>query len=97
MSLDSGASCCQRGALRCLRLFSKQFRKGNSPKFVCRIVHTPGPIGSKTANRPGPAPGANPYMFWCRIKMRCREWEAARMTPRMWECAGHRLAHQLQY
>jgi hypothetical protein len=31
------------------------------------------------------------------IKMRCSEWEAVRTTPRMWECAGHRLAHQLQY
>ena len=49
--------------------------------------------GWETANRPDLAQGANPYMFWCRIKMRCSEWEAARM----WECAGHRLAHQLQY
>src|SRR5215203_1312927 len=28
MNPDSGASCRQRGAVRCLRLFSKLFRKG---------------------------------------------------------------------
>ena len=32
--LDSGASCRHRGALRRLRPFSKQFRKGNSQKFA---------------------------------------------------------------
>src|SRR5215204_5113093 len=34
-SPNSGASCHQRGALRRFRLFSKQFRKGNSAKFGC--------------------------------------------------------------
>jgi hypothetical protein len=29
--------------------------------------------------------------------MLCREWESVRTTPRMWECAGHKIAHQLQY
>ena len=79
-----------------MRVFG-QSQKVNSPKLVCRMLHIPGPIGSETANRPGPAPGANPYMFWCRIKMLCSEWEAVRTTPRMWECAGHRLAHHPQY
>jgi hypothetical protein len=68
----------------------------NSPKFEYRILHIPGPIGSETANRPSPGPAANPYMFWCRIKMRGYEWEAVKTTPRMWECAAHRLVHQLQ-
>ena len=71
--------------------------KGYSAKFGCTMLHISGPIGSETANRPGPAPGANPYMFWCRIKMHCSEWEAVRTTPRMWECAGHKSSHQFQY
>jgi hypothetical protein len=54
----------------------------NSPKFICSIVHISGLIGSETANRPAPAPAANPYMFWCRIKMLCSEWEAVRTTLR---------------
>ena len=28
---------------RCLRLFSKQFRKGNSRKLVCRMLHSLAP------------------------------------------------------
>src|SRR5215212_10135363 len=77
--------------------YSPEFVGGFSPKSGCRIVHIPAPIGSETANRPDPAPGTNPYMFWWGIKMRGYEWEAVRRTPRMRKCAGQRIVHQLQY
>src|SRR5829696_1403821 len=42
-SPNSGASCHQRGALRRFRLFSKQFRKENSPKFAGTEYSSPSP------------------------------------------------------
>src|SRR5215204_6254214 len=62
-SPNSGASCHQRGALRRFRLFSKQFRKGNSPKFGSRILHSssPTPLESPLLGTPPPrgSPGAD--------------------------------------
>jgi hypothetical protein len=71
-----------------LALIHRSAWKGYSPKFICSIVHISGPIGSETANRPAPAPAANPYMFWWCIKMRGYEWGAVSTTPRTWGCAG---------
>src|SRR5215207_11114215 len=42
----SAASWRHRSALETpSELFSKQFRKVNSPKFISSILHSPGPIG----------------------------------------------------
>jgi hypothetical protein len=54
--------------LRLARL-SRQFQKGNSPKFASRILHSPGPIGPETPDSPDPAPNLKPYILWYWIDM----------------------------
>src|SRR5215211_9419418 len=43
--------------------------KGYSPKFVCSIMHSPGPIGPEIARLAFPATPRGHYMLWVRIKM----------------------------
>src|SRR5215213_6437130 len=56
-SPDSGASCRQRGTVRRLRLFSKQFRKVRSPKFACRSVLETSEVGFSKVQRHDPVGG----------------------------------------
>src|SRR5215203_5268271 len=53
-----------------LQLFSKQFRKGNSPKFVCRILHKSRPWDRIGRSSSHPTHSSQHYMLWRWIEMR---------------------------
>jgi hypothetical protein len=51
--------------------------KYNSRKFISTILHSPGPKGPETPDRPGPVPNPKPYILWCCMKMRLHEWDVS--------------------
>jgi hypothetical protein len=64
--------------VRRLQLFSKQFRKANSQKLVCRMPH--GPARRLSYGRPETSRllKADHYMLRVRIKMRSAQYASAR-------------------
>ena len=62
-----------RGPIRDPFRISKQFRKGYSPKFACKILHrTPFEDHENGFSDPSHHPGWDYMLWWC-IKIRVRE------------------------
>src|SRR5215216_2833661 len=52
------------------RFIHRSAWKGNSRKFISKILHSPSPKGLETADSLGLIPNLQPYILWCCINMR---------------------------